>query len=230
MFDASIRRAIHGPLDRVAGGLDFEFVTPNRITAFGFATGMAGALSAWNHLWKVALLLWLISRLADGLDGSLARLRKRREESAPSLAGGYLDIMADFAVYGSFVIGVGHGSGGSLTPFLWVLLGYYLNGTAFLAFSSLGERSNLGLDDGRSLSFIFGLTEGAETIALHSIWCLFPGSAGRVAGIWAGLVLASAAGRSWQGFRLLTVIGNEQTSNGVSLSGPPLTESNNKDI
>jgi hypothetical protein len=44
------------------------------------------------------------------------------------------------------------------------------------------------------------------------------------------LVLASAIGRSWQGFRLLTVIGNEQTSNGVSLSGPPLTESNNKDI
>jgi phosphatidylglycerophosphate synthase len=212
MFDASIRRAIHGPLDRVAGGLDFEFITPNRITAFGFAAGMAGALSAWIHLWEVALLLWLISRLADGLDGSLARLRKRGEESAPSLAGGYLDIMADFAVYGSFVVGVGHGSGGSLTPFLWVLLGYYLNGTAFLAFSSLGERSNLRLDDARSLSFIFGLTEGAETIAIHSIWCLFPGRAGAIAAMWAALVLASAVGRTWQGFRLLTRAGNESTA------------------
>jgi phosphatidylglycerophosphate synthase len=223
MFDASIRRAIHGPLDRVAQSLDVDFITPNRITAFGFTMGVAGALSAWNQLWVAALLLWLLSRLADGLDGSLARLRKRSEESEPSLAGGYLDIMADFAVYGSFVIGVGHGAGASLAPFLWVLLGYYLNGSAFLAFSSLGERSNLRLDEGRSLSFIFGLTEGAETIAIHSIWCLFPGSAGLVAAIWAGLVLASAAGRTWQGFRLLSILGNEEACQGVSLSGDPHT-------
>jgi phosphatidylglycerophosphate synthase len=223
MFDASIRRAIQGPLDRVAQNLDVDFVTPDRITAFGFIVGMASAISAWNHIWTLALLLWLVSRLADGLDGSLARLRRGEEESRPSLAGGYLDIMADFAVYGSFVIGVGHGAGGSLTPFLWVLLGYYLNGTAFLAFSSLGERSNIGLDDGRSLSFIFGLTEGAETIAIHSIWCLFPGNAGRLATMWAGLVLASAAVRTWQGFKLLSCMGNEPTSKGVSLTDDPHT-------
>ncbi len=211
------------PLNRIAQSVDFDFVTPNRITALGFAIGMAAAVAAWRQLWVIALLLWLISRLADGLDGSLARLRKGGKESEPSLPGGYLDIMADFTVYGSFVIGVGHGVGGSLSPFLWVLLGYYLNGAAFLAFSSLGQRSNLRLDDGRSLSFIFGLTEGAETIAVHSLWCLFPQSAGRVATIWAVLVLASAAGRSWQGFKLLSLIGNEPPANGVSLSNGPHT-------
>jgi phosphatidylserine synthase len=223
MFDTSIRRVMQEPLDRMAGVLDVDFVTPNRITAFGFLVGMASAISAWKELWAPALLLWLISRLADGLDGSLARLRKKQDESGPSLAGGFLDIMADFAVYGSFVIAVGHGAGGSLAPFLWVLLGYYLNGTAFLAFSSIGERSNIRLDDGRSLSFIFGLTEGAETIAVHSIWCLFPGSAGRIAAIWAGLVLASAAGRTWHGFKLLSCVGNEPEAKGVSLTDDPHT-------
>ena len=212
VLDSSIRQAMKGPLNGIARTVDCDFVTPNRITAVGFIMGMAGASAAWHHAWMVALVLWLTSRLADGLDGSLARLRGVDKNSGPSLSGGYVDIMADFAVYGSFVVGVGHGVGGSLAPFLWVLLGYYLNGTAFLAFSAIGERSTIRLEDGRSLSFIFGLTEGAETISVHSIWCIFPGRAGAIAAMWAALVLASAVGRTWQGFRLLTRAGNESTA------------------
>lgn len=44
---------------------------------------------------------------------------------------------------------VGIGADGSLLPFLAVLLAYYINGTAFLAFSSIAERTGRGLDDGR---------------------------------------------------------------------------------
>jgi hypothetical protein len=41
--------------------------------------------------------------------------------------------------------------------------------------------------------------------------------------MWAGLVLASAAVRTWQGFKLLSCMGNEPTSKGVSLTDDPHT-------
>ena len=209
MFDSAIRRGLRGPLGRFASGIDFKFVTPNRITALGLALGLGSSIAAWKHQWAIALIFWLLSRIADGVDGSLARLRAVTGRSSPTLVGGYLDIMADFAVYGSFVVGVAHGVGGSIAPFLWVLLAYYLNGSAFLAFSSIGERAGIRLDDGRSLSFIAGFAEGAETIAVHSLWCLFPSSAGRIASVWAGVVLLSALSRSFHAYKLLSRPRNE---------------------
>jgi phosphatidylserine synthase len=202
VFDSSIRRGMRGTVDRISKTIDFPFVTPDRLTVLGFVLGLGSSIAAWNQQWASALMLWLVSRIADGLDGSLARRRIKSGNAPLSFAGGYLDIVADFAVYSLFVVGVAHGAGGSLAPFLWVLLAYYLNGTAFLAFSSIGERAGIRLDDGRTLSFMFGLTEGAETIAIHSLWCLF-------AEFWAGAVLISAAARILQGYKILRLAGNE---------------------
>ncbi len=107
-------------------------------------------------------------------------------------------------VYGAFVVGVGVGWSGSLLPFLAVLLAYYINGAAFLAFSSIAERTGHQIGDGRSLSFIGGLAEGTETVAVHSLWCLAPGIAGPIAWAWAGVVAISAAQRIVLGYRILS--------------------------
>ncbi len=112
--------------------------------------------------------------------------RARHSRTAPgSEAGGFLDITADFAVYGATVVGVAIGAtaqyGADWLPFLLVLLAYYVNGTAFLAFSSIAERTGRQRDDGRSLSFLGGLAEGTETIAVHSLWLVVPAHAGVIA-------------------------------------------------
>ncbi|OMQ14257.1 hypothetical protein A7K94_0217915, partial [Modestobacter sp. VKM Ac-2676] len=155
----------------------------------------------------VALVLWLVSRLADGLDGPLARRRRSRTGESDAGAGGFFDITADFAVYGAGVVGVAVGTagvgGGTWEPFLLVLLAYYLNGAAFLAFSSIAERSGRRLDDGRSLSFLGGLAEGTETVVVHALWLLFPEQAWRIAVVWAVVVFLSAAQRMWAGYRSL---------------------------
>ena len=202
MLDARARRLLAQPLDRIAQRLDrWAMITPNRLTGLGAVLGVAGAVAAARSWWWLALLLWLASRLADGVDGPLAR---RAPESAPlRAAGGFLDIMADFLVYGSFVVGVAIGAAGSATPFLLVLLAYYVNGSAFLAFSSIAERRQVTIDDGRSLSFIGGLAEGTETIAVHSLWCILPMFAGTIAWVWAGVVFLSAAYRVVAGYRRL---------------------------
>jgi len=213
MLDAMARRFLDRPLSGLARLIDRPFVSPNRLTLLGLATGLASAATAAAQLWWWALGLWLFSRAMDGLDGPLARRRHAAAHGNPetshgSEAGGFLDITADFAVYGATVVGVALGAtrqyDADWLPFLLVLLAYYLNGTAFLAFSSIAERTGRQREDDRSLSFLGGLAEGTETIVVHSLWLVIPAHAGVIATVWAAVVGVSAAQRVVAGFRDLS--------------------------
>lgn len=210
MLDARLRRRIGPLLDRAAAGLDVPWITPDRLTALNLGLGLASAGLAAAQLWIPALAAWLLCRLADGLDGPLARRRVARRApgySPDSGRGGFWDISADFVVYGATVVGVAvgatAGSGAPWWPFLLVLFAYYINGSVFLAFSSVAERTGHRMDDGRSLSFLGGLAEGTETILVHSLWLILPAVAWQVAAVWAAIVSVSAAGRIVTGYRLL---------------------------
>ncbi len=213
MLDATARRVLERPLSELARLVDRPCVRPNRLTLLGLVTGLASAATAAGQLWWWALGLWWFSRAMDGLDGPLARRRRaaahgNTETSHGSEAGGFLDITADFVVYGATVVGVAIGATSQYDadwlPFLLVLLAYYLNGTAFLAFSSVAERTGRQREDGRSLSFHGGLAEGTETIVVHSVWLVVPAHAGMVASVWAAVVGVSAAQRIVAGFRDLS--------------------------
>ncbi len=206
MFDARMRTLLGPALDRAAAALDRSWITPDRLTLLGLVTGLASAGTAAAQLWGWSLGLWLLSRLLDGLDGPLARRRSAAGDGG-SAAGGFLDITADFLVYGATVLGVAvgatRGEGATWEPFAAVLLAYYVNGTAFLAYSSAAERSGHRLDDGRSFSFLTGLAEGTETVVVHSLWLLLPTHAELVATVWAVVVGLSAVQRIVTGHRLL---------------------------
>lgn len=215
MLDAPLRRLLSGPLDTVADALDRPGVTPDRLTLAGLAAGVGSAGCAAAGWWATALVLWLLNRTLDGLDGPLARRRARRGVAGAvrsGAAGGFLDITADFTVYGATTVGVAVGVAGlepgpdgwsTWLPFLLVLLAYYVNGAAFLAFSSIAERTGRRVDDGRSLSFLGGLAEGTETIVVHAAWLLAPSLAPEIAWVWAVVVGAGAAQRVVVGRQLL---------------------------
>ncbi len=211
MFDARLRPLLAPLLDRAAAAVDLPWITPNRLTGVNLVLGLASAVLAATGSWLPALGAWLLCRLADGVDGPLARRRAARGPSPRSGAdtgqGGFWDISADFAVYGATVIGVAIGAaagyGAPWLPFLVVLFAYYLNSSVFLAFSSIAERTGRRIDDGRSLSFLGGLAEGAETVLVHSLWLLFPFLAWQIAAVWGALVLLSAAHRIIAGYRAL---------------------------
>lgn len=212
MLDRPLRAVIAGPLEAIAAAVDRPGITPDRLTVLGLVLGVGSGIAAALQLWIVALVLWLVSRVADGLDGTLARRRRRHalergEAAVPSHAGGFLDITADFVVYGTTVVGVAFGAAAQFHapwwPFLLVLLAYYVNGTAFLAFSSIAERAGRTLDDGRSLSFLGRIAEGTETIAVHALWLILPFLAWQIALVWALFVALSAVQRIVVGYRSL---------------------------
>ncbi len=212
LLDAQLRRILDAPLTQAARWADVRWITPDRVTLAGLGFGLLSAAAAALQLWPLALALWVFSRLLDGVDGALARLRNSR--STPSRtahpvngAGGFLDIVADFTCYGSAVVGVAIGATTGFDapwwPFLVVLFAYYVNGTAFLAFSSIAERTGRQRDDGRSLSFIGRIAEGGETILVHSLWLILPQWSWQIAVVWAVVVLLSAGQRVVSGYRAL---------------------------
>lgn len=211
MLDRAVRAALSRPLDAITAAIDRRWVTPDRITVAGLLIGVASAVAAALQLWWPALALWLVSRIADGLDGTLARRRRAAPGGSAaaggSEAGGFLDITADFVVYGATVLGVAIGATSGFDapwwPFLAVLFAYYVNGTAFLAFSSIAERTGRTIDDGRSLSFLGRIAEGTETIAVHALWLILPFWSWQIAIGWCLFVAVSAVQRIVVGYRSL---------------------------
>ena len=76
MLDRPLRAVLARPVDAIARVLDQRWISPNGLTMTGLALGLAAAVAAGLQWWWAALALWLVSRVVDGLDGALARLRK----------------------------------------------------------------------------------------------------------------------------------------------------------
>ena len=191
MLDSSIRSQIVPGLNRLGHGLANRGVKANHLTAIGFAIGVGACVAIATGRWGIGLVLWLLNRAADGLDGPVARA------SGPTELGGFLDIVADFAIYGGLLVGFGFAGDELRLPALVCFLAYYLNGTAFLAWSSLAERLKLGEGgDGRSLDFsTAGLTEGSETIAVMTLALAWRSQADVILWIWAGAVFITVLQR-----------------------------------
>lgn len=189
MLDSALRSRLTPALDRAAAALDARGVAPLAVTGVGLAIGIGACVAAALAAWVVALVLWLLNRLLDGLDGPLARRR------GPTDLGGLLDFVADFVVYGGFVVGVAIALPETRVACTVLLAAYLLNNVALLSFASLVEKRRLSYGDERSLRFTPGLTEGTETMAAYSIICLVPGHALVVIWTFAAMVVFTVGQR-----------------------------------
>lgn len=146
-------------------------VGANTLTLTGFVLGLAAALAIALQAYGAGLALLLVSRLLDGLDGTVARMTR------PTDAGGFLDIALDFLFYASIPLAFAVADPGANALAAAVLLASFIGtGSSFLAFAALAEKR--GLRDtalpGKSFYFLGGLTEATETLAVFAAMCLWP--------------------------------------------------------
>lgn len=189
MLDSLIRARLRPGIEPVAAALDRRGVAPGAITAVGLAVGVGACVAAALAAWPLALVLWLLNRGFDGLDGAVARRR------GPTDLGGMLDFLADFVVYGGFIVGVAIALPDARIACAALLAAYLLNNVALLSFASLVEKRRLPHGDERSLRFTAGLTEGTETIVAYSAICIVPAHAATIAWIFAAMVLFTVGQR-----------------------------------
>lgn len=189
MLDARIRPHID-PILNVAGRrLARLGLTANGVTLIGLALGLfCAALIAMGHL-AAALVLLLASRLADGLDGAVARATRKTD------FGGYLDIAADFLFYGAVPLAFAiQDPQANAVAAAFLLTSFYVNGTSFLGFAILAERQGIETDaqGEKSLFYSNGLLEGTETILFFVLLCLLPSLFAPLAWIFGTLCFATA--------------------------------------
>lgn len=171
MLDGVVRRAIDPTLDKIGGALARAGVGANTVTLIGLALGVAAAAMISFGVGALALVPLLAGRLADGLDGAVARATRKTD------FGGYLDIVCDFLFYGmiplAFII---HDPAANSIAGAALLTSFYVNGASFLGYAILAERRGMSTTTRgeKSLYFTSGLLEGTETIAFFVVLCLWP--------------------------------------------------------
>ena len=173
MLDTRLR-----PLkDRIAGPLAQVLAPrtpPLALTGVSLAAGVGAGLAAGFGEFWIALGLWWVSRVADGLDGAVARLR-----GSSSDLGGYLDQLADTVVYAAIPLGIAFAVDDRATwiACAFLLATFFLNTVSWAYLAALVEKRAIAGADGAPVTSIVmpaGLIEGTETIVLYSLMLAVP--------------------------------------------------------
>jgi phosphatidylglycerophosphate synthase len=191
MLDGALKPRIDPLLARAAALLARRNVPADAVTLLGLVLGLAcaGLVAAAAHP-ALALAVLALSRLADGVDGALARATR------PTDFGGFLDILCDFAFYGALPLAFAlRDPAANALAAAALLFAFYVNAASFLGFAAVAARR--GLDDAprgpKSLVFSTGLMEATETYLFFAAMILWPRWFAELAWLFAALCLVTAA-------------------------------------
>lgn len=200
MIDARIAPVQRRVLAPVAAWLAARGVGADALTLAGFAAGVLAVVAVAFGAFGIGLALLLVNRLADGLDGAVARIGGATDRGA------FLDIALDFVFYALFPLGFALAEPATnALPAAVLIASFVGTGSSFLAFSVLAERRGLTAADfpAKGIHYLGGLTEGAETIAVFAAMCLWPMAFPALAWLFAaacGLTTVLRWWRGWQSF------------------------------
>jgi len=207
MLDATARKLIDPSLNALGKMLASRGMTADGVTLVGLAVGLLAAFLIMLGWTGVALVALLASRVADGLDGAVARATQKTD------FGGYLDIACDFLFYGAipFAFVVMDPTANAVAG-AWLLTSFYFNGTSFLGYAILAEKREIETDAQgvKSLYYSNGLLEGTETIIFFVLLCLFPSYFDIFAWIFGTLCFATATLRLIAARRVFTTLKEDQ--------------------
>jgi phosphatidylglycerophosphate synthase len=193
-------QALIGPVLQALGRLLVRCgLSADQITWAGFGLGVAAAACIALQQPLAGLALLLASRLADGLDGAVARLTQ------PTDRGAFLDITLDFLFYASIPLAFALADPAANALAAAVLLAAFIGtGSSFLAFAVLAERRGLKsiAYPGKGLYYLGGLTEAGETLLCFVAMCLWPGAFAPLALGFAALCGLTLLARLHAGWRM----------------------------
>jgi phosphatidylglycerophosphate synthase len=171
MLDRVAQAALKPALEAGGRTLVRAGIGADAVTLAGFALGIGAAASIALQHFTLGLALLLASRLADGLDGAVARLTTATDRGA------FLDITLDFLFYASIPLAFAIADPAANALAAAVLLAAFIGtGSSFLAFAILAERRGLHSDAYPAKGFFYlgGLTEATETLVCFGLMCLWP--------------------------------------------------------
>jgi phosphatidylglycerophosphate synthase len=170
MLDRLARRLIDPWLEAPARRIAGFGVSANAVTFAGFVVGIAGCVAIGVGQYLVGLACILANRVADGLDGSVAR------QSRSTDVGGFLDFVLDVIFYGGVPLAFAIAQPAAVLPASFLIYSFMGTTGSFLAYAVISAKRGMTSDHGGRKSFFYsaGLMEGTETVIFFSLFCLFP--------------------------------------------------------
>tara|TARA_R110001592_G_scaffold146148_1_gene370121 strand:- start:162 stop:764 length:603 start_codon:yes stop_codon:yes gene_type:complete len=192
MLDSRLRPLIDPPLNAIGKGLARAGITANQVTIAGAVIGIGAGVAIGYHYYLLGLVLVLLSRVLDGLDGAVARVTKQSD------FGGYLDIVSDFAFYVAVPLGFGFAASANLAFAMILIASFTLTGISFLAYAVMAAKAGRETDAHGKKSFFYntGLAEGTETITAFVLMCLLPQYFAAIAVIYSAMCVITVIQRT----------------------------------
>lgn len=195
MLDSTLRPVKDALFAPLASG-PLRSVPPIAVSLAALGASLAAAAAAWQGAVVISVVLWLLGRTLDGLDGVVARVNGRQSD-----LGGIYDFLFDTIGYAAVPIGL---AAGVDTRALWiatavVLATFYINAVSLGHVASNLEKRSLGAAaTGEATSTILprSLIEGSETVLFFAVALAVPASAWIVWTVMAVAVVLTVAERT----------------------------------
>ncbi|MEM7030394.1 MAG: CDP-alcohol phosphatidyltransferase family protein [Chloroflexota bacterium] len=195
MFDNTIRQTKDYLLHPVAHRLPTTH--PTTISLIGLLVGLAAAVALWHQAYLWGLGLWLLNRLLDGFDGTVARVNEKQSD-----LGGYIDIMLDFVVYAiipiALIFGLSEPTQGDYLGLAFLLATFYVNSASWMYLSSILEKRNQGAQAQGELTTVSmpdGIIAGTETVVFYCAFIIWASNASLLFTIMGILVMITVVQR-----------------------------------
>lgn len=204
MLDPLLNKILRPPLAIAAKPLIRLGITADQVTIFGFVLGILAVPAIIAEQFNLALVLILLNRVCDGLDGAVARQTHSND------AGGFLDISLDFIFYSAIVFAfiVSHPEQNAVAGSL-LMLSFTATGSCFLAFAIMASKHNIDNPQypNKSMHYMGGLAEGFETIVVLCLFCLVPQHFVPIALVYTAACCITAGVRIVTGYQTLNKLG-----------------------
>lgn len=171
MFDIALRGWKDAVVDPISRGMP-KAITPGWVTFAAFASGLLSCFCALTPVYnRAALAFWLLNRLLDCLDGSLARARNQATQ-----LGGFLDLLADFIVYSLLPIAIARGQANLVnidcTSLALLEASFHINNFVLFYVAAVAAGKNDG--ELTSVTMKPALIEGFEAGVLFTVMLIWP--------------------------------------------------------
>ena len=172
MFDKTLLKLAKPAVDHMADYAICYKVSADQMTLVALGLGTFSALLIAMGFTHLALLPLVLGRVADGVDGAIARGSGEQSDR-----GAFLDIALDFVFYSSVPLGFAlYDSVNFALPAAVLLSCFVTTGTSFLAYAAVAaKRGETSADyPSKGIYYLGGITEGGETIVFFVLCCLWP--------------------------------------------------------
>lgn len=155
-------------IKKTASVLAKHGITANMVSICGFTLGMLAVNCLANGAYNLALLLILVNRYGDALDGAIAKIKGKTD------FGVFLDASLDYIFYAAVIFGFAMANpADNALAASFLLFGFATSACALLAYGVIAHAKNTNVLN-ESPFYLGGLAQGAETVTAFVLLCIVP--------------------------------------------------------